>query len=241
MGGPGSGSWVRTNTKRGTDSLPRLSVSDLGNAVGLKHPGNVGRLSWTFKGDEVVAYRATYDGESVHLLCESGTQQQFIRFTSTTCNFGGKRCWFLCPDCDRRVGVFYLVTDWWTCRVCGRIRYSSQQETPAARLARRLRKIRSQLSASPTLLEPPGAKPKPRVDVSLDFGQTWQATALQKPANRLAWQHWEKSVDFPSQGYYEIWARATDSAGKSQPMVLPGWNPRGYLNNACHRIAVKVV
>jgi hypothetical protein len=23
--------------------------------------------------------------------------------------------------------------------------------------------------------------------------------------------------------------------------VLPGWNPRGYLNNACHRIAVKVV
>jgi len=27
----------------------------------------------------------------------------------------------------------------------------------------------------------------------------------------------------------------------SQPMVLPGWNPKGYLNNACHRIAVQVV
>ncbi|MCZ6830652.1 MAG: molybdopterin containing oxidoreductase, partial [Gammaproteobacteria bacterium] len=80
-----------------------------------------------------------------------------------------------------------------------------------------------------------------RVDVSLDFGQTWQATALQKPANRLAWQHWQHSVDFPSQGYYEVWARATDSTGKSQPMVIPGWNPKGYLNNACHRIAVQVV
>jgi len=35
-------------------------------------------------------------------------------------------------------------------------------------------------------------------------------------------------------------ARATDSNGLSQPMLLPGWNPKGYLNNACHRIAVKV-
>jgi len=26
-----------------------------------------------------------------------------------------------------------------------------------------------------------------------------------------------------------------------QPMVVPGWNPKGYLNNAMHRIAVTVV
>lgn len=160
MGGPGSGNWVRTGAKRGSDLLPRLSVSDLEKAVGLKHSGNVGRLSWKFKGDEVVAYLATYNGVSVHLLCESGTQQQSIQFTSTTCNFGGQRYWFLCPDCDRRVAVFYFVANRWTCRVCGRIRYSSQQENPAARLARRLRKIRSQLSAPPGLWEPPGAKPK---------------------------------------------------------------------------------
>ena len=25
-----------------------------------------------------------------------------------------------------------------------------------------------------------------------------------------------------------------------QPMLVPGWNPKGYLNNACHRIAVQV-
>jgi hypothetical protein len=41
-------------------------------------------------------------------------------------------------------------------------------------------------------------------------------------------------------GYHEIWARAVDEAGVAQPMVLPGWNPRGYLNNACHRIAVMI-
>lgn len=76
---------------------------------------------------------------------------------------------------------------------------------------------------------------------SIDFGSTWQRTRLERPKNRLAWQHWSAKVSFPQKGYYEIWARATDSNGKAQPMVVPGWNPKGYLNNACHRIAVKVV
>lgn len=79
------------------------------------------------------------------------------------------------------------------------------------------------------------------VEVSVDFGATWQKARLQRPANRLAWQHWKADLEFPSPGYYEIWAKATDSSGKSQPMVIPGWNPKGYLNNACHRIAVQIV
>ena len=76
---------------------------------------------------------------------------------------------------------------------------------------------------------------------SIDFGATWRPCELQPPKNRLAWQHWKARIQFPERGYYEIWARAMDSNGVSQPMVLPGWNPKGYLNNACHRIAVKVI
>ncbi len=79
-----------------------------------------------------------------------------------------------------------------------------------------------------------------RMQYSIDFGSTWQNCSLEPPANRLAWQHFEATIGFPKEGYYEVWARATDSRGDSQPMVLPGWNPKGYLNNACHRIAVKV-
>lgn len=78
------------------------------------------------------------------------------------------------------------------------------------------------------------------VHTSIDFGATWQRAKLQKPVNRLAWQHFSADVAFPQAGYFEVWARAVDTAGRSQPMVLPGWNPRGYLNNACHRIAVRV-
>ena len=80
-----------------------------------------------------------------------------------------------------------------------------------------------------------------RVEVSIDFGATWQPTDLAAPVNRLAWQHWRATATFPVRGYYEVWVRATDTAGRAQPMVVPGWNPKGYLNNACHRIAVQVV
>lgn len=79
-----------------------------------------------------------------------------------------------------------------------------------------------------------------KMEYSIDFGSTWKTCPITKPINRLAWQHFSASIKFPKTGYYEIWARATDSNGISQPMLLPGWNPKGYLNNACHRIAVKV-
>jgi sulfite oxidase len=79
-----------------------------------------------------------------------------------------------------------------------------------------------------------------KMEYSIDFGATWKSCDLQKPLNRLAWQHYSAKVQFPQSGYYEVWARATDAQGVSQPMLVPGWNPKGYLNNACHRIAVKV-
>jgi sulfite oxidase len=77
------------------------------------------------------------------------------------------------------------------------------------------------------------------VHISIDFGATWIKCSLTDPVNRLAWQHFDAIIDLPEKGYYEIWAKATDSNGVSQPMVVPNWNPKGYLNNACHRIAVK--
>ena len=78
------------------------------------------------------------------------------------------------------------------------------------------------------------------VSYSIDFGATWKPCVLKSAPNRLAWQRFETQIKFPKKGYYEVWAKATDENNVSQPMVLPGWNPKGYLNNACHRIAVKL-
>jgi len=86
-----------------------------------------------------------------------------------------------------------------------------------------------------------GEREVAKMEYSIDFGTSWKPVSLEKAKNRLAWQHFNATVAFPKKGYYEIWARATDSNDTQQPMVLPGWNPKGYLNNACHRIAVKII
>ena len=78
-----------------------------------------------------------------------------------------------------------------------------------------------------------------RVDVSIDFGASWERAGLWRPANRHAWQRWSAKLEFPRKGYYEVWARATDEKGISQPFAV-AWNPKGYLNNSMHRISVRV-
>jgi DMSO/TMAO reductase YedYZ molybdopterin-dependent catalytic subunit len=77
------------------------------------------------------------------------------------------------------------------------------------------------------------------VDLSIDFGATWVKADLREPVNPYAWQHFNAKVKFPMKGYYEVWARATDDEGRMQPFAI-AWNPKGYLNNSMHRVAVRV-
>ena len=79
-----------------------------------------------------------------------------------------------------------------------------------------------------------------RVDISTDFGATWRQSLLAPPKNRFDWRRWTLALRLPTDGYYEIWARATDSAEKSQPHVAGNWNPQGYGANPMHRIAILV-
>jgi DMSO/TMAO reductase YedYZ molybdopterin-dependent catalytic subunit len=79
-----------------------------------------------------------------------------------------------------------------------------------------------------------------RVDVSTDFGATWMQARAAETRNRYDWTRWTADVAVPSDGYYELWARATDSNGRMQPHVAGGWNPQGYGGNALHRVAVLV-
>ena len=76
--------------------------------------------------------------------------------------------------------------------------------------------------------------------MSIDFGATWQRATLAPPKNRYDWQRWTATLSLPIDGYYEVWARATDSSGNMQPHVAGNWNPQGYGANPMHRIAVLV-
>ncbi|WP_375459016.1 sulfite oxidase [uncultured Enterovirga sp.] len=79
-----------------------------------------------------------------------------------------------------------------------------------------------------------------KVEVSTDAGSTWSPATLAAPKNRYDWHRWTASVSVPSDGYYEIWTRATDSEGRMQPHVPTNWNPQGYGGNAMHRVAILV-
>ncbi len=78
------------------------------------------------------------------------------------------------------------------------------------------------------------------VDLSIDFGATWVTVNLGEPVNPYAWQSFSAEVSLPKKGYYEVWARATSDKGVAQPHAI-AWNPKGYLNNSMHRIAVRSV
>ncbi len=78
------------------------------------------------------------------------------------------------------------------------------------------------------------------VDISTDYGVTWKIAKVDAPPNKYAWQRFTASVDLPSAGYYEVWAKATDSKGVTQPFVAGNWNPQGYGGNPINRIRVLV-
>jgi sulfite oxidase len=78
-----------------------------------------------------------------------------------------------------------------------------------------------------------------RVDVSTDGGAKWRAAELSGTKLPFAWRLWKLDWRPTEPGYYTILSRATDSAGRVQPIVSP-WNPSGYLWNAIDRVGVLV-
>jgi len=78
-----------------------------------------------------------------------------------------------------------------------------------------------------------------RVEVSTDGGSRWGDASLSPQKLRYAWRLWQFNWRPEAPGYYTILSRATDSAGRVQPVVAT-WNPSGYLYNAIDRIGVKV-
>jgi sulfite oxidase len=79
-----------------------------------------------------------------------------------------------------------------------------------------------------------------RVDVSVDYGATWWPAQLLPSKSKYDWRRWTAKLKVPSEGYYEIWSRATDQGGSAQPHIAGNWNPQGYGGNPMHRIAVLI-
>lgn len=85
-----------------------------------------------------------------------------------------------------------------------------------------------------------GDFPVKQVYVSTDYGASWHQAKLDPQKNAYDWQRWTATLQLPSDGYFEIWSRATDTNGKMQPHTAGNWNPQGYGANPMHRIAILV-
>ena len=81
------------------------------------------------------------------------TQQ--IALAWTPCRFGGRRAWFLCPNCSRRCAVVYGVhhLGGFSCRHCMNLGYDCEAEDAIGRFWRKQHKLEARLGAD-------GEKPK---------------------------------------------------------------------------------
>jgi hypothetical protein len=80
--------------------------------------------------------------------------------------------------------------------------------------------------------------PVERVEVSCDQGRTWLPAALQGGSEWWTWRVWHAAVEVTPR-LRELIVGAWDGPAARQP-EYPSltWNPRGYLNNAWHRVRV---
>ena len=79
-----------------------------------------------------------------------------------------------------------------------------------------------------------------RIELSLDDGQTWQSTAILADHQPGVWYIWRTTI-VVTPATSIITVRAWNSAANTQPTAPRDvWNFKGYMNNAWHRVAVKV-
>ncbi len=135
MGGFGSG----RSTGRGvTNHCSALDVRQLHRANRL-FPGQAYTWSWSRGGEPAGSIHIHTKADCLTLIYRHRPNggdwkswQYPVYLDWTSCNYGGRRPWFLCPasGCGWRGAVLYL--DWsgiFACRHCNHLSYKCQRET----------------------------------------------------------------------------------------------------------------
>ncbi len=78
-----------------------------------------------------------------------------------------------------------------------------------------------------------------KVEVSLRDGVTWKEAHMDLPMSRYSWIPWSYEWKANKKGKYTILSRASDRAGRVQP-IKAFWNRKGYGYNAADKVEVKI-
>lgn len=130
------------NKKEEVDGLLQIKVWVLKKFKFLSGGFASGTLNWTYQGGKSsVGVDVLTRGIDKHLKIKytlterDGTKKDFeyrIPIVTTPCHFGGERYWLICPAyknnriCSKRVGVLYKSGDYFACRHCYNLTYSSR-------------------------------------------------------------------------------------------------------------------
>ena len=143
MGGIGSGTWYRLDTKVTVEQSLSLSMQDFRGQV---YSGSSGHFSWTMVGGSEfsVGYRViSAERPTITLrycLLDGDNIEIPVRLQTTPTNFKGRRWWLTCPltvggvACNRRAGKLYFPpgAKHFGCRECHDLSYRSSQEAHRA-------------------------------------------------------------------------------------------------------------
>jgi hypothetical protein len=192
VGGVGSGTWYRFNTKSTISECQSIDVRYL-QRNGLLGPGHSFSLQWSRAGRQTGSIGGVVYDDRVTFFYRHrrgpGGEWEDVRetvpLTRTACNFGGERPWFICPGagCGRRVALLYGPGRYFLCRHCYDLTYDSQRENKMYRALHRAQDIRRRLGGSANMMEPFPEKPK---------GMHWSTY------DRLWWEHHEAEMEQPS-------------------------------------------
>jgi hypothetical protein len=160
-GGWGSGRrW--SESKRTTSSYRRLDVRYL-QREDLLAAGRAFAWEWRRDGEVIASLSVRTKSDRIILShrprndksASGPIKECSILLARTQCNFGGARCWFVCPaeGCGRRVAILYFGKIF-SCRHCCRLVYPSQRQSSNERALRKAQAIRIKLGGSSGVVGP---------------------------------------------------------------------------------------
>jgi hypothetical protein len=129
------GGWYRSSKKDTVEDHKSLDVRYL-HGKGILTFG-YHSISWS-RGETKTGSIGYWGGEELITLgyrhCRFGSDnwedvKQKVRLSWTTCHYGGKRPWFICGNCGRRVAILYVAGKYFACRHCYDLTYRSCQES----------------------------------------------------------------------------------------------------------------
>ncbi len=139
------------DAKTTVEQATQLSIFKL-KEFGLLRGYAATTLTWTFRlSGKQNSIGIVVDTEELHAKVNytitdrsTGEKTDYdykISLTTTPCNFGGVRFWFICPliangmYCGRRVGTLYLASggNYFGCRHCYNLSYESRNESRLGR------------------------------------------------------------------------------------------------------------